>query len=427
MKFFRRRLCFPFLLVLWTVSNAFAQVGATVQVSPMGLENDYHPAVLLQQSGNSWFVRMTSGKYAGQEFVVLKDWVRASAPAAPAPAAPAPTAPAPAAPVPAAPAPAAPAQGGLEVGSAVMATPMGLENGYDPAVVVGVNNGGFNVRFTAGKYAGQEFAVLKDWVRPAGAAAAAPQQAPQQAPAANAGQDPWAQMQRDIEQTIADSKRPPAPPAAVSGATPLNGLYLRQEQTFQGTALNHREDYYYFFPDGRVYHGVPPEGPSHFQWQAETQRNPDRCGRYGIEGDRITFSWMTGRTYTWKISGTGNEFDLNMSPTVKAERFPSPARISGTYDRGSVNTAPGLPTVALSTSYTFALDGTVTMGGMKGTDTTTVTATINETGRGTYTLSGNDLEIRWGGEVWRCTAFPVPGGTASPPSISINGALFVRR
>ena len=419
MKSVSKKLCFPFLALLLSASCAFAQAGTTVQVSPMGLENDYHPAVLLQQSGNSWFVRMTSGKYAGQEFVVLKDWVRASAPAQASPpqAAPTQTSPPPAA---------------LEVGSAVMATPMGLANGYDPAVLVSVTNGGFNVRFTAGKYAGQEFAVLKDWVRPTGGPLApqqTPQQAPQQTPAAatNTGQDPGAQMQRDIEKAIADSKRPPGPPAAVSGATPLNGLYLRQEQSFQGTALTHREDYYYFFPDGRVYHSVPPEGPSHFQWQTETQKNPDRCGRYGVEGDRITFSWMTGRTYTWKISGTGNEFDLNQSPTVKADKFPAPARISGTYDRGSVNTAPGLPTVALSTSYTFALDGTVTTNGMRGTDTTTVTATINERGRGTYSLSGNDLEIRRGGEVWRCTAFPVPGGTASPPSISINGALFVRR
>jgi hypothetical protein len=234
-------------------------------------------------------------------------------------------------------------------------------------------------------------------------------------------------MMRDIEQTIADSKRPPAPAAPVAGATPLSGLYLRQEQSFQGTALNHREDYYYFFSDGRVYHGVPPEGPARFQWEMETQKNPDRCGRYGVQGDRITFSWMTGRTYTWKITGTGNEFDLNMSPTVKADKFPASARISGTYDRGSVNRAPGLPTIALSTSYTFGLDGSVTMGGMKGTDTTTVTTTIQEAARGTYSLSGNDLEIRWRGEVWRCTAFPMPGGTASPPSISINGAVFVKR
>lgn len=412
------------LAMLLSVSNAFGQVGANVQVSPMGLENDYHPAVIIQQSGNSCFVRMTSGKYAGQEFVVLKDWIKAAA----AQPAQTPTQ---------APAPPASTAGGaaLGVGSTVMATPMGLESGYDPAIVVGLVNGGFNVRFTGGKYVGEEFAVLKDWVRPSEAAVdQTAQRPPQQQPqpqgnptTANQGEDPGAQMMRDIDQAIADSKRPPAPPAAVSGATPLNGLYLRQEQSFQGTALTHREDYYYFFPDGRVYHGVPPEGPAHFRWEAQTQSHPDRCGRYGIQGDRITFSWMTGRTYTWKITGAGSEFDLNMSPTVKAEKFPPSARISGTYDRGSVNAAPGLPTVALSTSYTFAPDGTVGMSGMKGTDTTTVTATINNAERGTYSLSGNDLEIRWGGEVWRCTAFPVPTASASPPSISINGALFVRR
>ena len=313
---------------LLTASCAFAQAGSAVQVSPMGLENDYHPAVLIQQTGNSWVVRMTSGKYAGQEFVVLKDWIKATPNQAPPPPAP------------------SPAGAASAVGSPVMATPMGLENGYDPAVVVGQTSGGYTVRFTGGKYAGQEFAVLKDWVRPA----AAPQAPPPPAAAAPQRDDPGAQMMRDIDQTIADSKRPPAPVAPIAGATPLNGLYLRQEQNFQGTALNHREDYYYFFSDGRVYHGVPPEGPARFQWATETQNRPDRCGRYGIQGDRITFSWMTGRTYTWKITGTGNEFDLNMSPTVKADKFPASARISGTYDRGSVNATPGLPTVALTTN-----------------------------------------------------------------------------
>ncbi len=420
----QRRLPQLAIALLLAFTPTLAQTGSSVMVSPMGLENDYHPATVLSQSGKSFVVRMTSGKYAGQEFVVLGDWVKPGAATPPVAAPPAETTP-----------PATPAGSIGEVGSAVLASPMGLPNGYDPAVILSRTSGGYTVRFTGGKYAGQEFAVLKDWVRPANATTAAhtPPAAPNP-PATTptsppTGNDPWSQMQRDIDQTIADSKTPPEPAKPVAGATPLNGIYLRQEQSFQGTALTHQEDYYTFFPDGRVYHSVPPEGPTRFDWAAESKRRPDRSGRYGIQGDRITFSWATGRTYTWKITGTGAEFDLNMSPTVKVDKFPANARLSGTYHRGSVNAAAGLPTVSKATVYSFHPDGTVSLEGMKGTDTTNVTITIDETARGTYRLSGNDLEIRWGGEVWYCTAFPQYDGapTQSPPRISINGALFERK
>ena len=411
--------------------SAFAQPGTSVMASPMGLENDYHPAVVLSTSGNSMVVRFTSGKYAGQEYVVTNQWVKNSGPSA--------------ATQPAQPTQAA-APTGSEVGAAVMATPMGLPNGYDPAVVVDRQRNGYTVRFTSGKYAGQEFVVLDSWVRPSpgdnigqqrpqatATQAAAPPTAPAQPPRPAAdpaqGNDPWSQMQRDIDQTIANSKKPPEPAKPVSGTTPFQGLYLRQEQSFDGTQLRHREDYYYFFPDGRVYHGVPPEGPARFNWATESARHPDRIGRYGVQGDRINFSWSTGTNYTWKITGTGAEFDLNMSPTVKVDRFPANARLSGTYHRGSVNAAPNLPTISKATIYTFYPDGTVALDGMKGTDTTNVTVTIDETARGTYRLSGQDLEISWGGQVWSCTAFPQYDGapTQSPPRVSINGALFERR
>lgn len=406
--------------LLVSLSVAWAQPASTVLVSPMGLDNDYHPAVVLGQSGKSSIVRMTSGKYAGQEFVVLPDWIK------PGGAAPQ-TAPGQAG---------SPQAGAPQAGGQVMASPMGLKDGYEQAVVLSETRNGYQVRFTSGKYAGQEFAVLKDWVRPAAQQAPAqqpnaqqaqPQAQPQAAqPQQPQGNDPYAQMQRDMNQTIADSKKPPTQPGPVAGATPFQGIYLRQEQSFQGTALRHREDYYYFFSDGRVYHGVPPEGPAHFSWEQEMRNRPERCGRYGVQGGRITFQWANGNSYTWKISGTGQEFDLNMSPTVKVDRFPANARLSGSYHRGSVNAAAGLPTVAKATIYHFYPDGSVTLDGMKGTDTTNVTVTIDEKARGTYSLSGQDLEIRWGGEIWRCTAFPQGAPPTSPPRVSINGALFER-
>lgn len=114
---------------------------------------------------------------------------------------------------------------------------------------------------------------------------------------------------------------------------------------------------------------------------------------------------------------------------MKVEKFPANARLSGTFERGSLHSAAGAPTLSTATGYTFSADGTVSYAGMGGTDSTNLTTTVREQQRGTYTLSGNDLELRLGGTVWRCTAFPQWEGAPSqtPRRISIDGTLLERR
>lgn len=342
----------------------------------------------------------------------------------------------------------------LTPGNTVLVSPMGLKDDFHPAKVIRYNADSetYLVRFVSGPYAiGKgEYTLSKSRMRPQEAAAAPVQSAPAaqsvppaqapatqppttQPPTTTAADRPkseaWAAMQKDIDERIAASKNPPKNNAGpVGGAAPFAGIYLRHEQSFSGTSLNYREDHYYFFSDGRVYHGVPPEGPSHFDWAKAQAKNPELCGRYGVSGNQITFSWPSG-SYTWMLKGSGSAFDMNYSPTVKVEKFPANARLSGTYERGSVHSAPGVPNLSTATGYTFSPDGSVTYAGMGGTDSTNATTTVREQQRGTYTLSGNDLELRLGGAVWRCTAFPQWEGAPSqtPKRLSVDGTLLERK
>ncbi len=438
---------YHFLLLTLFVLPAFAQEawlqpGATILANPMGLPDSHYPAQVVRYNADSdtYLIRFISGPYAagkGEYTLSASKFKPAPAPPAQAAAPPAQTQPVTQ--------PASttdPAQGQtgswLEPGRQVLANPMNFPNDFHPAQIVRYNadSDTYVVRFSSGPYArgSGEYTLSRSRLQQMNAAASQPQTAAAQTPPAQAPnnggkqESTWEQMWREREQTIA-AQQNPQPAGKVAGATPFQGLYLRHEQSFQGTALNYREDHYFFFPDGRVYHDVPPEGPSRFVWEKAQQETPQLCGHYGVNGDQITFSWPDG-TYTWMLKKNGGGYEMNYSPTVKVDQFPANARLSGTYQRGDITTTAGQPTLSTAWSYTFSPDGTVTMNDMKGADTTTVAATVRERDHGTYTLSGNDLEIRSGAGVWRCTAFPQWNGGApsqTPARISLDGSLLERR
>ena len=345
----------------------------------------------------------------------------------------------------------------LQPGATILANPMGLPDSYYPALVVRYNADSetYLIRFTSGPYAvGKgEYVLSASKLRPAPAAAAAPQpSAPPPAPAApppaarvtanppatpptattekKQGETTWEGIWREREAAIAAQQQQAGQPAGkVAGSYPFQGIYLRHEQSFQGTALNYREDHYYFFPDGRVYHDVPPEGPARFDWNKAMQVSPELCGYYGVNGNEITFSWPGGG-YTWVLKKNGGGYEMNYSPTVKVETFPANARLSGTYERGDITAAAGAPTLSTAFSYTFSPDGTVLLNEMKGTDSTNLTTTVRDQNRGTYTVAGNDMEIRTGAGVWRFTAYPQWNNgppSQAPSRISLDGALLERR
>lgn len=251
----------------------------------------------------------------------------------------------------------------------------------------------------------------------------------------------WKSLSQDIDARIAKVNGKPAagpagaPAAPVGGSKGLSGLYFRHAQVFMGNSISYNEDHFLFFPDGRFYHGVPPEGPGHFNWTKEQAAHPDRCGQYGINGDQITFAYPGNENITWTMKRKGaDQMELNYGPTVKVESFGPNAKLSGTFARGtsfgSTYSPAGAPTITSSGVYTFSPNGTVSNSAMGATGGDTkdvgVTARVSQDSQGTYSINGNDMVINLGGQSMRCTAYPVSKNGVIQ-RISIDGLLYEKR
>lgn len=193
----------------------------------------------------------------------------------------------------------------------------------------------------------------------------------------------------------------------------LSGLFTRFGQTFEGKNLICKEEQFYFYPDGRVYHGLPPNGPSHLDWQKASTSSGNLCGSYGIDGDTIIIRWGNQPATTWSIKRKGVNIELNGLVADKSPEFLHPT-LSGTYMRQSVKLVAG-KSVMSPESYGFASDGTVVYVG-------------DGKKSGRYLLAGNDLEIKFeNDEIFRCTAFPQyldSRNVKSPPRINMAGQLY---
>lgn len=375
----------------------------------------------------------------------------------------------------------------IEIGECVVLDPTGAASTWETGKVIGKDATGYTIRMLGvGKYTG-EYHVPEHYIHgyhknvPAPTAAASSSSSSSStststathsparasspwstaastaagtsshaAPAAlpsntAAARDSWKALSADIDERIRKSKAaaaaPPGsigPAKAVSGSKGLSGLYLRHEQSFSGTSLSYREDHYLFFPDGRFYHGVPPEGPSNFNWAKEQSVHPELCGQYGINGNQITLAYSGSAPYTWPLKiRSANEMEMNMSPTVRVEKFGSNAKLSGNYQRGTTYGASysyaGAPTVTAAGTYIFSPSGTVSSDTTKGiegdTKITGVSVGIQQGNQGTYTINGNDMTMSLGGHSMRCTVYPIydRGNSQLPARISINGALYERK
>ncbi len=207
-------------------------------------------------------------------------------------------------------------------------------------------------------------------------------------------------------------------------AKSLSGLYTRFGQSFAGKKMICQEELFYFYPDGRVYHALPPEGPAHLDWAEATRKTPNLCGTYGIIGDTIVFQWSgdeIDKPVTWKLRHKGNNLELNGMVADKAPSFPANAKLLGTYARQEIIVNQGKPTTS-PVKYTFTLDGKVTL---EQRDKQSVKKQT-----GTYLLSGNDIEICFGADnttKTSTTIFPQHldnRSAKSPDRLSINGKLF---
>ena len=231
----------------------------------------------------------------------------------------------------------------------------------------------------------------------------------------------------ETEKTIneAQSKKTILSASASAGnkAKSLNGLYTRFGQTFEGKTMVCKEEQFYFYPDGRVYHGLPVDGPAHLDWSKALSEKPCLCGTYGIIGDTIVFQWRGDSTTpkstdNWKLKRRGNNLELNGMIADKAPVFGNNAKLDGIWTRQEIIVNQGKPSTSPVT-YVFSADGKVDR--MQRQDQAMKKMT------GKYQLTGNDLEISFPGENLSRTIYPQhldSRSMSSPDRLSINGKLF---
>ncbi len=412
-------LCLVFGLSL-QVAQA-ANVGETVLVDVTGAAKNWESGTVIRKDAKGYTIRMLGvGEHKG-EYQVPEHYIFGyhKNPPAANPPAPDPTNHSP--------------SGSVKVGEMVLADVTGAAKNWETGKIISVDATGYTIEMLGvGQHKGQ-FRIPEHYIHgyhktppPPVATARQPEVVPN--PPEPAAKPP----------VVTPPPVAIVPATAVSGSKNLSGLYLRHEQVFMGTSLSYREDHYLFFTDGRFYHGVPPEGPSNFNWAKEQRAHPELCGQYGINGNTITLSYGGRAPFTWPLKVTGaDQMEMNMAPTVKVERFGANARISGNYQRGTTFSArysqTGAPTVTAAGTYIFDSNGNVSrdnLGAADGdTKVTGVTVAVRQANQGTYSISGNDMTLNLGGQTLRCTVYPIyeRGNTQLPVRISIDGALYERK
>lgn len=81
----------------------------------------------------------------------------------------------------------------------------------------------------------------------------------------------------------------------------LSGLYAASELKYKLNVRTGGYDcrllryHYLFFPDGRVYEGLPKEGLSGFEFEAAMAEDPRNCGRFEVQGKELVLEFGGGR------------------------------------------------------------------------------------------------------------------------------------
>ena len=442
------------LLSIATASTLASEIGETVVVDVTGAAKNWETGTIISKDANGYTIRMLGvGEHKG-EYHVPEHYIHGYHKNLPATTKAAPGAD---------PHQAAPQKStantptdSIKIGEVVLADVTGAAKNWESGKIISRDATGYTIEMLGvGEHKGQ-FHIPESYIHghqkktvthaaPASTAASSGAASTPTTYNKALADASWKSLSDDIDARIKNSKNqgtspgvPSAPAKAVSGSKGLNGLYLRHEQVFMGTSLSYNEDHYFFFPDGRFYHGVPPEGPSNFNWSKEQQAHPERCGQYGINGDKITISYSGSEPFTWQLKMRGaNEMELNRAPTVRVERFGANARISGNYQRGTTFGASysyaGAPTVTAAGTYIFNSNGTVSNSNVSGAEGDTkvsgVSVGVQQANQGTYSINGNDMTLNLGGKTMRCTVYPVydRGNSQLPARISLNGALYERK
>lgn len=245
----------------------------------------------------------------------------------------------------------------------------------------------------------------------------------------------------------------PAPVVPAPAATPtpqaqpapapsgLSGLYVAEKSYSQFNPVTGfydyiiRRYYYLFYPDGRVYAGLPSGGLDAFDFAQAQQNSPANAGQYSVGDGQIQFQWSDGSSGgPYAITDNGSNLHIG-SLTYYQVQPDDGLQLDGTYTSSSfVNTSGGGQESGVSgnTTIVFSPDGQFNAQnfvGYAGSGSAAGgTASLQGTGSGMYSLSGNTLTLSYSdGSSARFTFFVYPGSEngAHPGLILIDGAPFL--
>lgn len=206
----------------------------------------------------------------------------------------------------------------------------------------------------------------------------------------------WAVPERVRD--IGGASRVKVSPADVPGRKGLDGFWWR---SFSGGGFKQIEQFFRFFPDGRVYLGVGwnPDAIDAAQAQA---LDPSNCGAYGIEGGKLNIQFG-GDALEWKPLDfeqvSADRWKLNGVHTFRAEKFPKGTRLEGTWvsmNAASFGSGP-LDDVNLANAsrFIFRRDGTYEYRRSQTVGVADGTHGSNLNGHdGRYEIEGNHLTMR---------------------------------
>jgi uncharacterized protein (DUF2141 family) len=190
---------------------------------------------------------------------------------------------------------------------------------------------------------------------------------------------------------------PPAP-----GRGGLSGLYtgVIRNVTVPGPGATGlfwtpQQDWMMFFPDGRVFLGLPPTGTSQgFDWAAECTMRPSWCATYTVQGNRVTFRWLSGatRVLTRRDGRIWTEDESIYLPLPSVDGLRLEGRYAVPWKEQS-----GPARIAFTRDGQFREEGLLDGIGWNRSDDSDAVRRIREVprGEGTYEIRSNTLSLRY--------------------------------
>lgn len=229
----------------------------------------------------------------------------------------------------------------------------------------------------------------------------------------------------------------------------LQGLYTATESVFRLNFFTNQwqnrlvRTYYFFYPDGRVYYGLPLGGLNRFDFDRAQQEQPNQRGRYQIAGGQIQldFPGQNGSSSRAFQAGQSNSITLGRLTYTRVDRGYDGLTLDGSY--GMSNFTPTwsggtgfLGNVSSDRSISFTRDGRFYeqnfVGSVIGTpdSRTGIVSSTRSAGAGTYRIGGNAIELTYAdGQRLQFTFFHYSenSGETRPELIAIDGAHLLRR